>query len=577
MPSINDEYEKLMLIGQGSFANIWKVRHKQLDYVRALKVSKEVVANERDKAYLQFLKECKVLLKIGNGGHPNIVRIYQPRLLDGCASVEMDYVKGVTLSKYLERERFMPMYEVYRFIAEIGGALAYCHHDIYEFLMNPDVDDLTPDPDDGQHYLIDPETERRLVAKYAVTHNDLHSNNVMRRDYDGHYVLLDFGLAILGGEAVKSSSRHGGALEYMAPEKFDDNSVITTQSDVYSFGVLMYEALAGRVPFVLDQRRFSSNPVQAQYDIMQQHKTALPPSIEALRGEAFQKAHPGQVYKKDYPDWLEAMIKKCLEKNPADRYADAKELMNEYKRRVASKPVAELAEATDEVPPATPANLIACPDCGKMISKKATVCPYCGRPLQQTPAPPQTPVPPKDGKSKSKSKKWIWWLIGGIVALAARIVGIVFSQPKTDEKQQNVPAGFVDLGLPSGTLWKNQNETNPNDSYDFYTYYEAVQQFGDQLPTKEQFEELTENCTYVWDESARGCWFYGPNGNSIFLPASGYRGRSGYVSRVGSGGYYWSSSPDGSEYAWYLNFFSGGVGIYGSSRCFGRSVRLVQD
>lgn len=328
MPYIDQEYEKLQLLGQGSFASIWKVRHRNLDYVRALKVSKEVIANENDHAYQVFLKECKVLLRIGNGCHPNIVRIYQPRLLDGRASVEMDYVKGVTLNDYLQKHKFMEMSEFYRLFEEIVGALAYCHHDIYEFLMDPNVDDLKNDPNDGQKYIIDPDTERKLVKKYSVTHNDLHSNNIMRRDYDGGFVLLDFGLAIQDGKAVKSSSRRGGALEYMAPEKFDDNGVITTQSDVYSLGILLYEALAGRVPFVLDD----ADSFSGQMRLFNLHKTGIPPAIEPLRSEAFAKTHPGQTYVKDYPDWLVAMILKCLAKNPAERYADAKELMLEFRK-----------------------------------------------------------------------------------------------------------------------------------------------------------------------------------------------------------------------------------------------------
>ena len=327
MAYIDQEYEKLQLLGQGSFASIWKVRHRKLEYVRALKVLKEVIANENDHAYQVFLKECKVLLRIGNGCHPNIVRIYQPRLLDGRASVEMDYVKGVTLNDYLQKHKFMEMSEFYRLFEEIVGALAYCHHDIYEFLMDPNVDDLKNDPNDGQKYIIDPDTERKLVKKYSVTHNDLHSNNIMRRDYDGGFVLLDFGLAIQDGKAVKSSSRRGGALEYMAPEKFDDNGVITTQSDVYSLGILLYEALAGRVPFVLDD----ADSFSGQMRLCNLHKTGIPPAIEPLRSEAFAKTHPGQTYVKDYPDWLEAMILKCLAKNPADRYVDAKELLVEFR------------------------------------------------------------------------------------------------------------------------------------------------------------------------------------------------------------------------------------------------------
>ena len=330
--SFLNKYEKLQLIGKGSFATIWKVRHEKYGYIRALKVSNEMVEDENDPAYQSFLNECKVLLKIGNGSHPNIVHIYQPDLIDNRAVVEMDYVEGETMEKYLSRVKFVPIDEFYRFFDEIVGALAYCHHDIYRFLMDPNVDDLVTDPNDGQKYIIDEATERRLVEKYGVTHNDIHSNNVMRRSYDGNFILLDFGLAIQDGKAVKSSSRRGGALEYMSPEKFDDSSIITTQSDIYSLGVLLYEVLAGRVPFLMDPKRYSSNPTAAGYEIMTAHKTAVPPPIEPLRREAFEKAHPGETYVKDYPDWLEDLITRCLEKNPANRFADAKQLIDEYRK-----------------------------------------------------------------------------------------------------------------------------------------------------------------------------------------------------------------------------------------------------
>ena len=68
----------------------------------------------------------------------------------------------------------------------------------------------------------------------------------------------------------------------------------------------------------------------------------------------------------------------------------------------------------------------------------------------------------------------------------------------------------------------------------------------------------------------------GPNGNSIVLPAAGLRFCSGGVYIVGTYGYYWSSTPDGSEYAWYLVFNSSAVGMTGDYRCNGQSVRLVQ-
>ena len=60
------------------------------------------------------------------------------------------------------------------------------------------------------------------------------------------------------------------------------------------------------------------------------HLEEQPAPIEPLRRKAFLKANPGQEWKKDYPDWLEQMVMKCLAKNSADRYTDAKELMDEF-------------------------------------------------------------------------------------------------------------------------------------------------------------------------------------------------------------------------------------------------------
>ena len=129
--------------------------------------------------------------------------------------------------------------------------------------------------------------------------------------------------------------------------------------------------------------------------------------------------------------------------------------------------------------------------------------------------------------------------------------------------------GFVDLGLPSGTLWRDKNEEGS-----LYTYEQAMSKFGDKLPTKEQFEELKSKCQWSWTGS--GYKVTGPNGNSIPLPATGIRSCSGSV-YGGSGGDYWSSTPNGSDHAWFLGFDSGGVGMDDDSRCYGRSVRLVQD
>lgn len=138
------------------------------------------------------------------------------------------------------------------------------------------------------------------------------------------------------------------------------------------------------------------------------------------------------------------------------------------------------------------------------------------------------------------------------------------------EERERKKAEWIDLGLPSGTLWKDKNEEGG-----FYTYEQAVSKFGSKLPTKEQLEELKNSCTWSWTGS--GYKVVGPSGESIVLPAAGYCNCNGSVLRVGSSGSCWSSMPSGSGDAWDLYFNSGGVGMANVYRCLGLAVRLVQD
>lgn len=325
------KYFKLEHIGRGANAHVYKVKHATLGHIRAIKILNDYIEDENDSSYQSFLKECKTLLKIGNGNHPNIVRIYGPDLIENHAIVEMDYIKGVTLDNYIKEKRFIVYDEIETFIHDIVGALAYTHRDIYRFLMTPEEDNLDLDPNDGKKYLIPKEKEKELVNKYGIVHNDLHSNNVMRCDYDGRFVLLDFGLSKQNGVYVKSSCKSDGSPEYKAPEKYDSED-ITPSSDVYSLGVLLYEVLTGRPPFVLDIGIDGKPSYAALNKICKQHKEENPPSIYLLRKEAFESVVPGAVYEQDYPKWLEIIIMKCLSKSPKDRYTDARELLDDINR-----------------------------------------------------------------------------------------------------------------------------------------------------------------------------------------------------------------------------------------------------
>lgn len=321
------EYEKIRKIGSGSFGSVYKVRHAELGYVRALKVCNNFIEDKNDKTWQTFMRECRVLLNIGNGSHPNIVRIYQPRLLENRAVVEMDCIEGENLHEYIQHERFIPFDEFMRFAEQMLSAVAYCHVDIYRFLMNPAADHLELDPADGRKYLVSKEKERELIRKYGVVHNDLHSGNIIRRDYDGSYILLDFGLAIQNNSCVKSSSRNDGAIEYSAPEKLSQGNV-TAASDVYALGILMYEMLAGQVPFpYLPSDEISVEAARNQVYMQQLNSKPLP--IFEKRKRAFEQKYPGAKYVKDYPDWIERIIFKCLEKDPARRYGNAKEVFQD--------------------------------------------------------------------------------------------------------------------------------------------------------------------------------------------------------------------------------------------------------
>lgn len=321
-----EEYTLLDELGQGGYATVYKVRHNKLGYIRAIRVLNAIIAHgESDKVYQKFLDECRLLLRLGNGNHPNIVHIYQPLLRAQRAIVEMDYVDGKDLFHYLEeKSTFIEIADVLKLLTDIGSALAYCHEDIYKFCMDKEEDDLKDDPNDGSKVLLDIATCNRLINKYRVIHNDIHFGNIIRRE-NGNYVLLDFGLAIEGESVVRSSRRKNGAPEFKAPEKWDNDTILSTQSDIYSFGVVLYGFLAGRVPFPFDKR--NSN-IEAEYLLSKAHREKQPEPIYELRKVSFEKSHPGKIYQKDYPEWLEYLIMKCLAKNPKDRFKNGKELFS---------------------------------------------------------------------------------------------------------------------------------------------------------------------------------------------------------------------------------------------------------
>lgn len=135
---------------------------------------------------------------------------------------------------------------------------------------------------------------------------------------------------------------------------------------------------------------------------------------------------------------------------------------------------------------------------------------------------------------------------------------------------------FIDLGLPSGKLWANENVKDENGNEGYFTFDEAIQTFGENLPSREDWKELFDNSTYKWNTNKKGFDITGPNGNSIFLPAAGCRSSIG-VSSVGDEGDYWSSTISNEDYAYNILFDHGYLGAQRFYRRYaGFSVRLVQ-
>ena len=190
-----------------------------------------------------------------------------------------------------------------------------------------------------------------------------------------------------------------------------------------------------------------------------------------------------------------------------------------------------------------------CPNCKKEIENGSTFCEYCGARIK-------------------KSKK------GLLITLSVVSVAIItmFIVNTYQINQYESKSGYVDLGLPSGTLWSS---TNAGGDAAYYTYDEAINLFGNQLPTKYQLEELQNKCRWSW--TGNGYKVTGSNGNSIILPAAGYRFCDGDVHYVSAAGNYWSSAPSYSDQAWHLIFDSDRVNMDDGVRCGGQSVRLVQN
>ena len=136
---------------------------------------------------------------------------------------------------------------------------------------------------------------------------------------------------------------------------------------------------------------------------------------------------------------------------------------------------------------------------------------------------------------------------------------------------------WIDLGLPSGTLWADADLVNPDDSKGFWTWDGIMDsEYAPFVPTQEQMQELYDDGTWEWD-SKTGMVFKGKYGKSITFFPEGHR-ENGAIYEADFVGNYWSSTYFGYNCAYSLTFDSGYANPSNLGyRQYGFLVRLVRS
>jgi len=240
--------------------------------------------SKEDKNYRNFLNEVEKLKKVNEIPNPNVVKILNSGITESGSFpfIEMEFIEGPDLEELLKppHEKIFTVKETIKVADQLACALSHCH-------------------------------------KVGVKHGDIKSNNVKFNNQTGNYILLDFGLSVMSDEQRRSSMRHAGAIEFMAPEQNEGQMLF--QTDVYSYGIILYELLAGQVPFPL-----KDNGETSRNHVMLSHMETAVPDLLALRKENLPKEWPKREM--EIPGWLMEMIATCLEKKPEDRYANGEAL-----------------------------------------------------------------------------------------------------------------------------------------------------------------------------------------------------------------------------------------------------------
>jgi dienelactone hydrolase/predicted Ser/Thr protein kinase len=282
-------YRLLERLGEGGMGVVWKALDTTLDREVAIKILPAAFAADPERLS-RFEREAKVLASLN---HPNVAAVYGLHVDGGVRFLAMELVRGRSLGA--EIARGLAPARVIELATAIADGLAAAH-------------------------------------RQQVTHRDLKPDNIMI-DSDGRPKILDFGLAKLGAIVSppspdaptefknQTTTQHGsllGTAAYMSPEQAQGKPV-DQRSDVFSFGVVLYEMASGKRPFVGD------NTVSTLTAILRD----TPAPLSTVAPSA--------------PKPLDRIVGRCLEKDPARRYADATGVRDDL-RALAERPEAKPAK-----------------------------------------------------------------------------------------------------------------------------------------------------------------------------------------------------------------------------------------